>query len=150
MPSNSTHRKTIARAYAAETNLSYTQALEAVRTAARAGFLPEHLDDGGIALAVQRMLDHPDVVQTTRFTRATPRNIPGHAIAEVSPEDLKVGMVTIYGVIIDVRPAPGGYFMDFPHNTVIFAAEDEPVSVLARVDEFVVQAVVEAFESSRP
>lgn len=150
MPSNATHRKAIARAYAAATNLSYAQALEAVRTAARADLLPEHLDEGGIALAVQRMVERPDVVQTTRFARTGPRNIPSHAIAEVPPEDLKVGMVTIYGVIIDVRPGQGGFFLDFPHNTAIFAGEDETVSVIARVDEYVVQGIVEAFEASRP
>lgn len=150
MPSNTTHRKTIARAYAAAADVPYARALDAVKNAAAAGLLPDHLDEGGIAASVQRMIDSRDAIQPARLVRSTPRNIPSHAIAEIAPENLAIGMVTMYGVIIDVRPGPGGYYLDFPHNTVIFAAEDETVSVIARVDEVVVQAIVEAFEASRP
>lgn len=55
--SNATHRKKIARAYAAQAGLSYSAALGQVVAAAEQGRLPSRLDDAGIAAAVRVLAD---------------------------------------------------------------------------------------------
>jgi hypothetical protein len=137
---NSTHYKSVARAYARACGLPYARALAAVTAAADAGALPHIRSRADIEAAVD--------VLTERERRGmtgdgpNPRNIQTRHIVRVAPADLRAGHVTLYGVVLGTRPHLGGFFVDYPHNTTVFV--DEPEPVICSVDAHFLDAVVEA------
>lgn len=80
MSTNSTHRKRLARAYASQSGLTYTQALDRVRQAADRGVLPHTLDDDGMDQALTALAALP-------FTAARPTAWTGEVRVATDPRD---------------------------------------------------------------
>lgn len=139
---NTTHRQLIARAYAREYGQPYTRALAAVDAAAAAAVLPTIRTSADVAAAVAVVKDRDQ--HATGTAPPNPRNIASRHIPRVAPADLAPGHVTMYGVIIGTRPAAGGFFVDYPHNTTVFV--DAPEPVICTVDEHFLSAVIEAVD----
>lgn len=79
VPSNSTHRKRLARAFAEQSGRPYAACLEIVRRAAEAGRLPEPLDEAGMAGALRLLMA---VEAGSTGTAAT----AGHLVSEPGPQ----------------------------------------------------------------
>lgn len=70
---NATHRKRLARALAAELDISYAAALERITQAAHAGALPSRLDQAGMKAAL-RLLTAADTPEPTAATPVRPHD----------------------------------------------------------------------------